>query len=311
MAHSELLFVGAWGLGGGMISAGLFYNVTMAITARLYPAQRVRAFTILTFVGGFAAVIYFPLAGLLVDALSWRIAVRVMVMLLVVHVLPAALLVTGGSSGSVSKPGATGRNKVRALDAFRTREVLQMVAMFSLASMAFGALQVHHVPAMEAAGLSLGAATAVASVRGLLSLPGRALLDPVTRRLGVGGAMGVVYLAMAIGTLPLLLSGSVLWALIFMLVTGLAFGTISPLQGLYATEVYGEERLGTLMGMQSLVVSLVSAFGPTLMGLTVDATGSYRLEIALIALLFGSALAILLLTRGVAEPKTVAAAEVG
>lgn len=50
---------------------------------------------------------------------------------------------------------------------------------------------------------------------------------------------------MTFGTLPLAVNGGLTAALVFMVVTGLAFGTISPLQGLFAADVYGERRLGT------------------------------------------------------------------
>jgi len=183
------------------------------------------------------------------------------------------------------------------LDALRSREVLQMIAMFSLVGIAFGAIQVHHVPAMEATGVSLGTATAIASGRGFLSLPGRAFMEPVVRRLGVSGAMMMVYALMALGTLPLAVGGNIAWLFLFMIVTGLAFGTIMPLQGLYASEVYGERRIGTLMGVQSLISSLMSATGPALIGLTVDATGGYRTAIVLSSSLFGGALLLLLMAR--------------
>lgn len=293
-ANSAVIFILTWGIGGGIVSAGLFYNVTMAITTRLYPEQRVRAFAILTFVGGFAAVIYFPLAGLLVDLLAWRLGIRILVVLLALHVLPAAFLIKGAGASTAAPPGEHGSSDATSVyAAFRTRAVMQMVAMFSLASMSFAAIQVHHVPAMEAGGLSLGAATTIASVRGLLSLPGRAFMEPVVRRLGIRGAIGGVYCLMAAGTLPLAIGGNLAWPLVFMLVTGLVFGTISPLQGLYAAEVYGTRRIGTLMGMQSLIVSLLSALGPVLLGLSVDATDGYALAIVLASALSLAAFALL------------------
>lgn len=308
-APSALLFVLAWGAGGGIVSAGLFYNVTMALTTRLFPNDRVRAFSILTFVGGFAAVLYFPLAGLLVDVMAWRVALRILVALLVLHVLPAALLITGGEAPretSAAHPAAHG-SYGGVMQAFRSREVVVMIAMFSVAAMAFAGIQVLHVPAMTAGGASLGAATTVASVRGLLSLPGRALMGPVVGRLGVPGATGLTYALMAAGIVPLAFGGELPWLLLFMVVTGLAFGTISPLHGLYAAEVYGEQRIGTLMGVQSLIVSLISATGPALLGLTVDATGTYRVAVAAMSALFAAALALLLLRprpAALAEPRT-------
>lgn len=298
-AQSLVVFVVGWGVGAGVIAAGLFYNVTMALTTRLFQAERVRAFAILTFTGGLASVIYFPLAGILVEWLEWRLALRVMVVLLGLHVLPAALLVSGGAARKEGGAPSSGRTEYGSMmEAFRSREVLKMIAMFSMAAMAFAAIQVHHVPAMTAAGLSLSAATMVASVRGFLSLPGRALMEPVVRRMGVGRAMGLAYMGMALGTLPLAIGGSVVFALMFMVSTGLVFGAISPLQGLYASEVYGERRIGTLMGMQSLMVSLVAATGPMVLGLTVDLTGGYAVAILLACALFGAAFGLLRLSAG-------------
>ena len=293
VAKTLPVFVLGWGVGGGVVSAGLFYNVTMALTTRLFRAERVRAFAILTFIGGLASVLYFPLAGLLVDLLSWRMAVRVLVVLMVLHVLPAGLAISGGRAANAGPKVGTLSGIVAV---FRSREVVQMIAMLSVAGMAFGAIQVHHVPAMRAAGVSLGAATTIASVRGFLSLPGRALMEPVVRRLGVPGAIGLAYGLMAIGIVPLAVHGSIAWPLLFMLVTGLAFGAISPLQGLYAAEVFGERRIGTMMGVQSLVVSLVSATGPALVGVSVDATDSYSVAMILTSCLFVGAI-VLLVTR--------------
>lgn len=298
-APTALVFVVAWGAGGGFIGAGLFYNVTMALTARLYPAQRVRAFSILTFVGGFAAVVYFPLAGLLVDLMPWRDAMRLLIVLMALHVLPAALLVSGGASArmplALNPSSRVGFDGVR--DALLSRQVILMMAMFSIASMAFAAVQVLHVPAIAAGGTSLGVATALASVRGILSLPGRALMGPVAGRLGVPGALGLVYALMAIGTLPLAAGGHVPLLVVFTVLTGLSFGTISPLHGLYAADVYGEKRIGTLMGVQSLVVSVLSALGPVLLGLTVDASGGYRIAVVCMAATFAVALLLLVLLR--------------
>ncbi len=297
IARNALVFVVAWGLGGGLISAGLFYNITMALTARLYPGDRVRAFAVLTFVGGFAAVIYFPLAGVLVDQFGWRTATRALVVLMVAHVLPA-LAIRGGAAPAGAAATPLRGDLAGIGDALRSRQVVLMIGMFSLAAMAFGAIQVHHVPAMTAAGVSLGTATALASVRGFLSLPGRVLMEPAVRRTGVLGTLGGVYALMAIGSLPLAFGRGLGWLLVFTFSTGIAFGALSPLHGLRAAEVYGERRIGTLMGFQSLVVSLVSAMGPLLLGLTVDATGGYRLAILLSCGLFAAALALLLMARG-------------
>ncbi len=174
-------------------------------------------------------------------------------------------------------------------EALRLREARWMIGMFALAGLSVSAVQVHQVPAMTAGGISLAAATTIASVKGLLSLPGRAGTEAVVRRAGVPAALGAAYAAMAAGTL-MLAFGGLGAALAFMTVTGLAFGTISPLQGLFAANVYGERRLGTLMGVQTFLVSMAGAGGPVVLGAAVDATGGYRAGIIASALLAGMAL---------------------
>ena len=44
---------------------------------------------------------------------------------------------------------------------------------------------------------------------------------------------------------------------------------------MYAAELYGRERIGTLMGMQQVVFGVASAAGPFVLGLTIDLTGGY------------------------------------
>ena len=142
----------------------------------------------------------------------------------------------------------------------------------------------------------MATATTIAAVRGFLSLPGRALMEPMIQRTGVRGATMAAYLMMAVGTAVLLGGGGLAWILLFAIISGLAFGAITPLHGLYAAEVFGERRIGTLMGAQSLVVSLLSATGPLVLGLTVDATENYDVAIILTVILFAMGF-VMLATR--------------
>jgi MFS family permease len=156
-------------------------------------------------------------------------------------------------------------------------------------------LQVYHVPAMQAAGVSLTTATTIAGIRGFLSLPGRALLSPIAGRAGVPSALLVMYFAMALGVGVLILAGSTVFIWIFAVITGLAFGTIAPLHGLYAAEVFGERRIGTLMGAQSAIVAIASAAGPLGVGVAVDGSGGYGFALGAIAVMFAAALGLLVI----------------
>ena len=64
LAKSPSQFILAWALGSAAIGGGLYYNVTMPITARLYPDNRAAAFSVLTLLGALASPIFYPIARL-------------------------------------------------------------------------------------------------------------------------------------------------------------------------------------------------------------------------------------------------------
>lgn len=271
-------FVALWGFGGAVISAGLFYNATMAVTTRIVSGSvRPRAFTWLTVIGGLASPIAFPLAGWFVEAWGWRGAVRAMVAVMALCTLPTLWIVRGGrphvAVDDRESTVAAGHPDVRS--ALRSPIVRRWLLASSAAWAGLVAVQVHHVGAIEATGVSIGVASTLAGIRGFLSLPGRAAAAKLATRFGVVGSLRLMYTSMALGTIALVLAGSIAWVWVFVVLTGVAFGSVAPVQGLYAAELYGERAIGALMGMQQVVLGAASAAGPFLLGLTIDATGGY------------------------------------
>jgi MFS family permease len=145
----------------------------------------------------------------------------------------------------------------------------------------------HQVSALEAAGLSLAAASGFAGVRGAFQIPGRLFLTPLTQRFGVRGSIGMCYVLAASASLALLLAvegaSPRLLALYFTVVSGMSLGMLSPLNGLFQAEVYGDSRLATLSGLNVIVVSVSGALGAWCAG--VMAAASYVPVLAGIALL--------------------------
>jgi MFS family permease len=283
LAPNAPSFVMAWGVGGAVVSAGLFYNATMAVASRITtPAERPRAVTWLTVIGGLSSPIAFPLAGLFVEWWGWRSAVRAMVVVMAMCCTPAIIVVSDTRADeAVGGDGLDGLDGVAA--ALRTPAVLRWLLTASAALAGLGAIQVHHVAAIEATGVALGTASLMAAVRGLLSLPGRAGAAALTRRIGIVRSLRLVYLVLAVGTAAL--AGGVGWAWTFVVVTGLAFGSLSPLQGLYAAELYGRRRIGSLLGMQQVVLGAAMALGPLALGATVDLTGGYTVLVVVAVVL--------------------------
>ena len=293
------LFILLWALGGAITIAGLFYNVTMPITARLYPERQVQAMTVLVTTGGFSSVVFLPLTGLLTDELGWRWAVRILLALAAALVIPALLTVRrlpplpAASAGNASADAPrAGYGGVR--EALRSREVLLMLAMVGVSSFALGALLNHFVPAATAAGLSITASGFLTGLRGFLSIPGRALIGPMASLLGLRPALGVGYATMLLGTLALLAAGPLFWIYLSAVIAGLVWGQTMPLQGLIASDIFGLRRIGTLMALQTAIGNVALAVGPFAAGLLLDALNDdYQPVLAAIAVV--NLLALLLL----------------
>ena len=280
-AGSVWLFIPLWALGGAITIAGLFYNVTMPITARLYPHRQTAAMTVLVTTGGFSSVVFLPLTGLLTDELGWRWAVRILLALAAALVIPALLTVRKlppvPADEAASNPGAgaprAGFSNVR--DAVRSPEVLLMLAVVAVSSFGLGALLNHFVPAATAAGLSITAGGFLTGLRGFLSIPGRALIGPMAGLLGLRPALGVGYAVMLLGTLALIAAGPLFWIYVSAIIAGLVWGQTMPLQGLIASDIFGLRRIGTLMALQTAIGNVALAIGPFAAGLLYDALDDY------------------------------------
>ena len=280
-AGSVWLFIPLWALGGAITIAGLFYNVTMPITARLYPHRQTAAMTVLVTTGGFSSVVFLPLTGLLTDELGWRWAVRILLVLAATLVIPALLTVRKlppvPADGAASNPGSgtprVGFSNVR--DAVRSPEVLLMLAVVAVSSFGLGALLNHFVPAATAAGLSITAGGFLTGLRGFLSIPGRALIGPMAGLLGLRPALGVGYAVMLLGTLALIAAGPLFWIYVSAIIAGLVWGQTMPLQGLIASDIFGLRRIGTLMALQTAIGNVALAIGPFAAGLLYDALDDY------------------------------------
>ncbi len=281
-AENIWLFIVFWTLGGAVTIAGLFYNVTMPIAARLFPQRQTAAMTVLVTTGGFSSVIFMPLTGLFTDEFGWRWAVRILLIVAAAISLPAVLSVrrlppipppdpatVGRAGGGAGRHGFGG---VR--EALRSREVQLMLLMVITSSFGLGALLNHFVPASTAAGMSITAAGALTGLRGFLSIPGRALIGPMSALLGLRPSLGVAYGVMLLGTLALLAAGPIWWIYLSAIIAGLVWGQTMPLQGLIASDVFGLRRLGTLMALQTAMGNVALAIGPfaagVLLGLVDD-----------------------------------------
>jgi cyanate permease len=282
-----------WGTGAGLIGALAFYHVTIVVMVRARGGSDPRAYAALTFLGGLSSPIYLPLTALSVDRLGWRPTQAILAASLAALLAAAAFVVP-------NRPGGGDHHRAGprvAVQAMRTALGDPLVRVFvvavALASVVGTALHTFQIPAMVAAGITLAAASSLAAIRGLCSLPGRALLAVVVKRVSAEGALLGAYLTMTIGSVLLLGAGSG-FAPAYVVVTGIAYGSLLPLQALVAADLFPAERLGTLMGAQQGLNSLAAATAPVAAGVLIDRTGSYATLLLVVAAGFALSAALML-----------------
>jgi MFS family permease len=90
--ESYPLFVLVW-IGLGLCMAATFYEPAFAAITTWFHSYRSRALTMVTFGGGFASVIFIPLAAWLVDWQGWREALLALAVILAFTTIPLHALV--------------------------------------------------------------------------------------------------------------------------------------------------------------------------------------------------------------------------
>lgn len=87
VVESVPVFYALW-LVLGIVSGMVFYEPAFALIFRWFPMHRSRALTVITFIAGFASVIFIPLSGALVEALGWRAAMLALTVIMAVITIP-------------------------------------------------------------------------------------------------------------------------------------------------------------------------------------------------------------------------------
>ena len=144
----------------------------------------------------------------------------------------------------------------------------------ALIGLGVGVVLVYQVPLMKAAGLSAGTAAWMAGARGVAQVSGRIPVARLVARFGARGSLLMAYGAITVGVLVLVFAGTTWLALGYVVLAGFGIGATSPLQGIYADELFPRDQLGAAMGVLSMAFGLAGALGPTLVGLLTDLTGT-------------------------------------
>jgi MFS family permease len=317
MVHTIALFYLIWAA-IGVAMAAIFYEPAFAAIATWFIRYRSRALTIITFIGGFASVIYIPLITWLVRTQGWRAAMVILAIVLAIATIPLhalilrrrpqdlGLLPDGGAALSTTdrwhsaRPTDGTQHSVPARDAIHSTSFRWLTGAFFLAFLANVAVTVHLIPYLTDHGFSAGFAATAAGLIGTLALPGRLIFTPLGGRIPRRFVAAGIFLFQTVGLIVLVTVQSMAGVIVFVVLFGIGFGAITPARAALVAEMYGPGEYGTISGVLALFVTGARAIAPVSVGLLYTLFGRYEpvfwMLIALSTLATG---AVLCIERGI------------
>ena len=257
----------------GLAMTAVLYEPAFAVVAAWFHGRRGRALTVLTFIGGFASVVFVPLASWLVDAHGWRAAlVRLAMLYAPLTILPHAVMLRRRPAdlgfvpdGRLPSPAARrvpGERSVTAREALRSGGFRWLTVAFALSALATTAVSVHLVPLLLERGYRPAVAGGAMGLLGLMALPGRLVFTPLGDRWPRPAVTAAIFLLQALACLALLATRDSFAVWLFVVLFGAGFGAITPARAALVAERFGPAHYGSIAGVLALVLALARAAAP-------------------------------------------------
>ena len=280
--QSEWAYLATW-TAIGLAMRLTLYDAAFAAMVQVAPRNGRLAIAYLTLFGGFASTAFWPIGHLLVEAVGWRQTYLIFAALNVLLCAPLCLVGLARRELSPANDGDSGGGTVAsavpdAPQPLEGRARLIAMSLFCLVmsanALVFGVGAVHLVGIIEASGITLAMAVAIASFKGVAQVAGRVWELVFGRRIppvGLGRiAIGLLPLAFII----LLATGSgLMTAAAFTLVFGASNGLVTIVRGAVPLALFGAEGYGAVLGLIATPILLFGALSPMLFALIVDAWG--------------------------------------
>jgi predicted MFS family arabinose efflux permease len=262
-----------------------YVSVLLAVAMTAPPRLRGRTMGVLGATSSLASVIGAPLGGVLVGEFGWRLAILGYAGMAVLGATVFWLFyrpVVDDASSAVAEPGH-GASALGSRSAFLSPVVWMLALIVGLGG--FGQFTVtYFVPSVAKALYGLDAAGA-----GLIISTG--YLTAIVVNLGVGLladrfnkllVLGAVFVLLTVASASLAIENLLVFRLATAAVIGFGFTAANQLYGL-AGVVMPRHEAGHAMGVVSLGAGLFGYFGPQMLGILRDQTGSFAAGFYMVA----------------------------
>jgi predicted MFS family arabinose efflux permease len=291
VAIGSVLLARAWNFESAVAFRGLtifgyrfaFVSVLIAVAMTAPPRLRGRTMGVLGATSAMASVIGAPLGGALVGELGWRTAIlgyAAMALLgAAVFFLFYRATAEPSSEPAVEVPADGARHR----SAFRTPVVWLLALVVGLGG--FGQFTVtYFVPSVADSvyGLDAAAAGVIISTGYIAAIVLNLVIGTLADRFNKLAVLGAIVAVLAIASASLAVEHEILFRVATAVVIGFGFSAANQLYGL-AGSLLPRRETGNAMGIVSLGAGLFGFFGPQMLGILRDTTGSFAAGFYMVA----------------------------
>ena len=292
VAIGSVLLGRAWSFESAVAFRGLtifgyrfaFVSVLIAVALTAPPQLRGRTMGVLGATSAMASVVGAPLGGLLVGEVGWRSAILGYASMALLGAIVFFLFyrVTTERDAvpvAVSAPqsGAAARN------AFRTPAVWLLALVVGLGG--FGQFTItYFVPSVAATvyGLNAAGAGVIISTGYIAAIAANLVIGVLADRFDKFVVLGGIVAILVIASASLTVENELVFRLATAVVIGFGFSAANQLYGL-AGSLMPRHEAGNAMGIVSLGAGLFGYFGPQMLGILRDTTGSFAAGFYMVA----------------------------
>ena len=291
VAIGSVLLARAWSFESAVAFRGLtifgyrfaFVSVLIAVALTAPPALRGRTMGVLGATSAMASVVGAPLGGALVGELGWRTAILGYASMALFGALVFWLFyrVTAqpAAAAAVTSPAHGGTSR----SAFRSPVVWLLALIVGLGG--FGQFTVtNFVPSVAGSvyGLNAAAAGVIISTGYLAAIVLNLVIGMLADRFDKLVVLGGIVSILAIASASLAVENELVFRIATAVVIGVGFSAANQLYGL-AGSLMPRGETGNAMGIVSLGAGLFGYFGPQMLGILRDATGSFSAGFYMVA----------------------------
>jgi predicted MFS family arabinose efflux permease len=292
VAVGSLLLGRAWNFESALAFRGLtvfgyrfaFVCVLIAVALTAPPSLRGRTMGVLGATSALSSVVGAPLGGALVEDLGWRIAILGYAAMAVVGVVAFWLFyrppASADSNGAEIHDPSNGSGR----SAFLSPVVWILALIVGMGG--FGQFTVtYFVPSVAKAVYGLDARTAgvIISTGYVTAIIVNLIVGLLVDRFNKLAVLGGIFTLLAIASSSLIIEDSVMFRVSTAAVIGLGFTAANQLYGL-AGSIMPRGETGNAMGVVSLGAGLFGYFGPQMLGILRDWTGSFAAGFYMVAI---------------------------